>query len=146
MRIKPLSLGATALAIECRARGWDEWFEVYLGAISESRREVNRQILSSVRERSGFLGYRAHGRLIATALCVVGFGCAVLECVATRADARRNGGGRAVMRGLLSWAAGQDADLVGLQVVPGNVPAVRLYGSLGFTAGATNRFWSREFA
>ena len=143
---RPLSRGVAAPEIECRERGWDEWYEVYLGAITASRRDVNRQILSAVPQPSGFVGYRSHGRLIATALCVVGFGCAVVECVATRADARRTGCGRAVTQGLLGWAAQQDADLVGLQVVPGNVPAVRLYGSLGFTAGATNRFWSREFA
>jgi ribosomal protein S18 acetylase RimI-like enzyme len=45
------------------------------------------------------------------------------------------------MAGLLSWAAQQGADLVGLQVVAGNVPAVQLYQSLGFVPGATNRFW-----
>lgn len=141
---KPLAPAAAQPDIEYRDRAWDEWYDVYLGAITEGRREVNRQILSSVPQPSAFLGCREHGRLIATALCVVGFGCAVVECVATRADARRSGGARAVMQGLLSWAAQQDADLAGLQVVPGNVPAVRLYHSLGFGAGATNRFWSRR--
>ena len=40
-----------------------------------------------------------------------------------------------------AWAAGQDADWIGLQVVASNIPAVRLYDQLGFVGGATNRFW-----
>jgi ribosomal protein S18 acetylase RimI-like enzyme len=45
---------------------------------------------------------------------------------------------------LESWAASQDADLLGLQVVESNLPAIRLYTSQGFTAGARNRFWVRS--
>ena len=41
----------------------------------------------------------------------------------------------------LNWAARQNADLIGLQVVAGNTPAVSLYQRLGFVVGATNSFW-----
>jgi N-acetylglutamate synthase len=133
---------ATPAQVESRDHAWDEWCDVYLRAITESRRTVNRAILSAVPKPSAFFGYRMNGRIISTALCVIGFGCAVVECVATRSDAREQGGARAVMAALLCWAAQQGADLIGLQVVSFNAPAVRLYRSLGFAPGATNRFWT----
>jgi ribosomal protein S18 acetylase RimI-like enzyme len=128
--------------VERYDRPWAAWEDVYFGAITESRRAVNAQILGDVPSPCGFFGYRG----VATALCVIGFGCAVVECVATRQDGRRQGAGRAVMSALLAWAATQDADLVGLQVVADNVAAVRLYESLGFIAGATNQFWVQQAA
>ena len=143
---KRLAPAAAAADVECRDHAWDEWCNVYLGAITESRQVVNRQILSAIPRPRSFFGCRKNGEVISTALCVIGFGCAVVECVATRSDARRQGGGRTVMAGLLSWAAQQDAKVVGLQVAHHNVPALRLYRSLGFTEGATNRFWSRNLA
>ena len=130
-------------SIECRDHAWDEWCDVYLGAITESRRTVNRDILRAVPRPSGFFGYRHNGRIISTALGVIGFGCAVAECVATIPEARRTGAARAVMAALLSWATDQHADIAGLQVTQSNAPAISLYRSHGFTAGATNRFWSK---
>ena len=62
--------------------------------------------------------------VIATGLCVVGFGCAVIECVATRADRRRQGAAASVLEALEHWASGQNADWIGLQVVATNTPAV----------------------
>ncbi len=118
-----------------------DWLAVYLGAITESRRAVNRQILRSVPAPHAFFRCQRNGETISTALCVIGFGCAVIECVATRPDARQQGGARAVLKKLLSWAATQQADTIGLQVVAGNTAGVRLYESLGFVAGATNQFW-----
>jgi GNAT superfamily N-acetyltransferase len=141
---KQLEPAATPANVERRDHAWDEWCNIYLGAITESRRAVNRQILSAVPRPRAFFGCRYNGQIVSTALCVIGFGCAVAECVATGPDARRQGGGRTVMAGLLSWAADQDADLIGLQVAHGNAPAIQLYHSLGFTEGATNRFWSRD--
>jgi ribosomal protein S18 acetylase RimI-like enzyme len=125
--------------VERRDQPWPAWDSVYFGAITENRRAINAQILAGVPAPRAFFGYRG----MATALCVVGFGCAVVECVATRQDVRRQGAGHAVMTALLAWAGEQDADMVGLQVVAANVAAVRLYEALGFVAGATNRFWMR---
>ena len=125
--------------VERRDRPWPAWETVLFNTVTENRRVVNAQIVAGVPAPRMFFGYRG----MATALCVVGFGCAVVECVATRQDARRQGAAHAVMTGLLAWAAEQDVDLVGLQVVASNVAAVRLYEALGFVAGATNRFWMR---
>jgi N-acetylglutamate synthase len=125
--------------VEQRDDPWPAWTDVYDGAITPNRRAVNAQILHHVPAPRAFFLYRG----ISTALCVVGFGCAVIECVATRADAKRQGAARSVMTALLAWAANQDADLVGLQVVADNTPAVRLYEQLGFVSLATNRFWMK---
>ena len=93
--------------------------------------------------QSAFFGAIRNNRLVSTALCVVSGGCAVIECVATAPDARRQGTARAVLSALEHWAASQNADLLGLQVVSDNTPAVGLYQSLGFVPGAANRFWMR---
>ncbi len=126
--------------VEQRDRPWPAWQQVYFGAITENRRAVNAQILDNIQAPHAFFCDRA----LSTALCVVGFGCAVVECVATRTDARRQGSALATMTALLGWAATQDADLVGLQVTAGNTPAIRLYERLGFVAGATNLFWIKH--
>ena len=85
------------------------WQEVYLGAITENRRAVNTRILTTIPEPRAFFGCHRDGRLISTALSVIGFGCAVIECVATRADARRQGGAEATLHALEAWAATQAA-------------------------------------
>ena len=120
-----------------RDQPWQDWTDIYFGAITENRRTTNARILANLTAPHMFFCHQSR----ATALCVVSHGCAVVECVATRSKSRRQGAGRAVMAGLLTWAAGQPADWVGLQVVADNIAAVRLYQSLGFVAGATNRFW-----
>ena len=118
-----------------------EWRDVYLGAITENRRAVNTRILENIPQQCRFFACRREGRVISTALSVIGFGCAVIECVATRNENRRQGGADAVLRALEAWAATQDATSIGLQVVATNTPAVALYNRLGFAECARNRFW-----
>jgi GNAT superfamily N-acetyltransferase len=140
---RPPGTIAAPNGIEIRDAIWDEWLAVYLEAITENRRAINQVILGHIPAPRAFFGYRRDGRIVATALCVVSNGCAVIECVATRLDARRQGAARAVLAGLLDWASRQDADLIGLQAVAENTPAIRLYESLGFVAGSTNWYWTR---
>lgn len=132
--------------IDARDAPWPDWTETYTAEITPNRRAVNAQILGTIPSPRRFFGRRRNGRIAATALCVVSHGCAVVECVATRADARRQGAALAVMLALEAWAAAQSVDLLGLQVVSTNTPAIRLYEQLGFDPGATNRFWVRDLA
>jgi N-acetylglutamate synthase len=121
-----------------------EWLDVYLEAITENRRAVNRRILGRVPDPRAFFAVRGGGRVISTALGVVDGGHAVVECVATRADARGQGAAGLAMRSLMNWAASLGAHTIGLQVVDGNRPAIALYQRLGFKTVCTNRFWVRH--
>ncbi|MFO1024889.1 MAG: GNAT family N-acetyltransferase [Acetobacteraceae bacterium] len=132
--------------VDTRDAAWPGWIETYTGEITPNRRAVTTQILATIPAPRRFFGCRRDGGIIATALCVISYGCAVVECVATRADARRQGAAVAVMQALEVWAATQPVDLLGLQVVSTNTPAIRLYERLGFSPGATNRFWVRDLS
>jgi len=118
-----------------------EWRDVYMRAITPSRRVVNRQILWRIPDPRAFISVRRGGRVISTALAVVDGGHAVAECVATREDARGQRGADTAMRALMYWAASLGAHTVGLQVVARNRPAIALYQRLGFEAVCANRFW-----
>ncbi len=139
--VKRPSAGATPPDTEQYDAAEPAWRDVYLGAITENRRAVNTRILDTIPRPRRFFACWRDGRAISTALSVVGHRCAVVECVATREDARRQGGAEAVMHALESWVATQDADRLGLQVVATNRPAVALYERLGYVACARNRFW-----
>jgi GNAT superfamily N-acetyltransferase len=127
--------------VERRVHAWNGWQDAYLGEISESRRVVAAEILTRIPVPRAFFGLRRGGEIVSTALCVAGCGCAVVECVTTRVDARRQGAARAVLTVVEHWAALQEVDWLGLQVVAGNTAAVPLYRRLGFVDGAANSFW-----
>lgn len=127
--------------VDMRDHAWEGWRTVYLGQITENRRAINALILDHIPQPAQFFAARLDGCLAATALCVIDAGCAVVECVATNHTLRRRGAARIVMQALESWAAGQGADLLALQVVETNTPAMRLYEGLGFRQAARNHFW-----
>jgi len=139
-RIEP---GEPMREIETHDDAWPEWRNLYLGEITANRRTVNNLILDRIPMPRAFFGCRRAGEIVSTALCVIGHGCAVIECVATRANHRRQGAAQSLLTTLEHWAAQQAVDWIGLQVVAGNLPALGLYRRLGFVAGATNRFWVR---
>ena len=127
---------ATAIpSVETRNHSWDLWRQVYLAEITHDRRAANAVILDQVPAPRAFFAGSQNGQIVSTALCVISFGCAVIECVATRPEARRHGTARAVLSAVEHWASKQEADLIGLQVAQGNIPARSLYHSLGFTDG-----------
>jgi ribosomal protein S18 acetylase RimI-like enzyme len=118
-----------------------EWLEVYMEAVTASRRVVNREILRRIPDLRAFFSVRRGGRVISTALCVVHGGHAVAECVATRQDVRGQRAADSAMRALMTWAASLGAHTVGLQVLERNQSAISLYRRLGFQMICTNRFW-----
>jgi N-acetylglutamate synthase len=121
-----------------------EWREIYLAAITESRRAINAKILAAVPSPCAWLSSRRAGKVISTGLCVLDGAFAVIECMATRAEARRQGGAQAVLAGIEAWAAMRGARMLALQVVATNPPAIALYRGFGFTPVATNRFWVKN--
>ena len=143
---KPVNgTGATA-EVEVTDHAGAEWREVYLAAITESRRAINSRILDAIPGPRAFFACRRAGRVVATALSVVDDGCAVVECVASREDARRQGAALAVLTALEAWAADQGARSLALQVSATNPAALALYRQLGFMPAATNRFRVRELS
>ena len=129
--------------VEVAAAPNTEWQEVYLGAITESRRSVNAKILGAVPQPCGYFSCRRAGQVISTGLCVADGDFAVVECMATRAEARRQGGAEAVLHGLEAWAAERGVKTLALQAVAVNAAAIALYTRFGFAPVATNRFWEK---
>jgi len=138
---KPVGASDPSGDVEVAATANADWQEVYLGAISESRRSVNARIIAAVPQPCGYFSCRRAGQVISTGLCVADGDFAVVECMATRAEARRLGGADAVLRSLEAWAARQGVKTLALQAVDVNAAAIALYTRFGFVAVATNRFW-----
>ncbi|MGV3490502.1 MAG: GNAT family N-acetyltransferase [Devosia sp.] len=95
--------------------------------------EVLSQVLGSIAcEAAGVLVYHKAGLPVAAALAAVSGGIGVYLNVVTHPSARGMGYGRAVMGAALNWVRSRGAAHSAIQVLEGNVPAVNLYGSLGF--------------
>lgn len=122
----------------------DEWLEVYLAAQSESRQVVNRKIVPTVPGPRAFVSCRREGQVISTGLGVCGGPFAIIECMATRPEARRQGGAQLVLAGLEAWAADLGAKYLFLQAVAANTAAQRLYASFGMTPAGSYRFATRS--
>ena len=140
---KPVSASAPPDDVEVAATPDAQWQEVYLGAISESRRKVNAKILGAVPQPCAFFSGRRAGQVISSGLCVADGDFAVIECMATRTEARRQGGADAVLRSLEAWAAARGVKTLALQAVAVNTGAIALYTRFGFAPAATNRFWEK---
>jgi ribosomal protein S18 acetylase RimI-like enzyme len=139
--VKAIGAANSPEDVEVTATAGAEWREVYLGAISESRRSVNARILDAVPQPCAFFSCRRAAQVISTGLCVADGDFAVIECMATRGEARRQGGAEAVLRSLEAWAAARGVKTLALQAVGTNTLAIPLYGRFGFVPVATNRFW-----
>ena len=142
--MKPVAACELPADIEIADAADATWRAVYLGAITESRRTTNAKILDAIPRPCAWFSCRRDGRLISTGLCVVDGDLAVIECMATHADARGQGGAQAVLVGIEAWAATRGVRAVALQVVAANPPALALYGGVGFVPVASNRFWVKN--
>ena len=138
---KPATAREPPADVSVAERADAEWREVYLAAVTESRRVINAKILDAVAPPCAWLSCRRGGKTISTGLCVADGAFAVIECMATRGEARRQGGADAVLAGIEAWAAERGVRTLALQVVAANPPALALYRRRGFAPVATNRFW-----
>jgi len=140
---KPVGAAEPPADVEVASVANVQWQEVYVGALSESRRIVNAKILGRVPQPCAFFSCRRDGQVISSGLCVADGDFAVIECMATRAEARRQGGAEAVLRSLEALAAARGIKTLALQAVADNAAAIPLYTRFGFATVATNRFWEK---
>lgn len=121
-------------AIEMRT-GFDaRWFEGICRAhgLSESQQQWHRRILQGIAPQCGYGSITQQGQAVAWGLVVLERETAGFYDVVVDACQRGKGLGRALMLGLLRWAAEQGASSVDLQVAGNNTIAQALYASLGF--------------
>jgi len=112
---------------------WIEGLAQLLGT-SPRQLEILTQIVSLIAWRNaGILLRDANGETVAAAMAVNAGGTGVYHNVVTRADRRGEGFGRAVMAAALDWTRQAGAESAAIQVVDDNVPAIKLYRSLGFS-------------
>lgn len=119
------------------------WLDVYLDAVSISRRGVAASILERAPAPRAFFGCRRDRALISVGLGVKWRDIVVVQCMATRADARRSGGARAVLAAIEAWADAQGAHDLCLAAVADNAPAQALYRQSGFALAGTHLTLSR---
>ena len=109
----------------------EAWLSVYRyrgGALPP----VARQVLSG-RDRVAFASVRLDGAVVATGRAVVDDDWAGVSAVEVAPDLRGRGLAKAIMRGLLAWAAHNGATWSYLQGAEDNTAALGLYSRLGFT-------------
>lgn len=129
----PLTGNEMPDGIEIADRVTPDWLDTYASVITPDRRKTAPMILEGIPAGSAFVLLRRNGRPVATTLAVVDGEASVVECVATREEARRTGAGDAVMRAAMAWACQRGARVMGLGAVAANAPAQALYRRLGFT-------------
>jgi ribosomal protein S18 acetylase RimI-like enzyme len=110
----------------------DGWMQTYTSVISASRKPQAPQLVSRVPSPRAFFSCVRGGQVVSCGLGVAKEAIAVVECMATRADARRAGGARSILDGIEAWAAEQGANLIFLQAVTANAPAIALYEGAGY--------------
>lgn len=101
--------------------------------LGEDMREGLSEVIGSIQPEAGLFVLERDEEPIATAICVHDADIAGLFEIGTDAAERGKGFGRRVVLSALKWARLRGAKLAWLQVEADNLPARRLYQSLGFT-------------
>ena len=111
-----------------------EWLEgvCHANALLPHQQVWHHTILRSIGLRCGYVSIVQNGRAVAWGLAVLERNAAGLYDVVVESQMRGRGLGRALIQGLLRWAAEQGAQNTDLQVTGGNHVAQALYASLGF--------------
>lgn len=131
-------------AVELSARLEGEWLTAFcaMSGLDDSRRSVASVMLSNIVPERRFASVRdGKGRIVACGLAVrQGKYCGLFDIV-TDSGSRGKGIGRRLTGNLLRWGLEQGAEKAYLQVMVDNIPALRLYSSLGFHEAY--RYWYR---
>jgi ribosomal protein S18 acetylase RimI-like enzyme len=83
---------------------------------------------------------------LATVLCVQDNDLAGIMSLSVAKKRRREGFGLEILTSALRWARMRSARSAWLQVKAANVPALALYGRLGFREAYRYSYWRREQA
>lgn len=121
----------------------EAWLDVYLAAQTASRQVVNRGIVARVPGPRVLASCWRDGRVVSTGLGVAMGSFVIIECMATRPEARRQGGAEAVLRAIEAWAAALGARHLFLQATAANAPAQSLYRRFGMTLAGRYSFHAR---
>lgn len=136
---------APVAEVELSEAPTEDWLSVYGEPLDASRRAAAPSVLARVPQPRGFFLLHSDAGPIATALGVLSpDGVVVVECVATRARARRTGAARRVMDALEAWAMTQGAWCTALQVVTANAAARGLYEQRGYTEAGRYHYRRRD--
>lgn len=90
------------------------------------------EILGTIQPEIGLFALERGAEPLATLICVLDGDLAGLFEIATAREVRNQGHGRNLIRSALKWARLRGARQAWLQVEADNVPALRLYDTLGF--------------
>lgn len=120
------------------------WLDAYMVADNHDRAEraALHTVLEAVHMPQAFALVIEDGQPLAVGRGAVSDGLLGIFHIATRADRRRSGLGRAIVSTLLDWGNRQGAEMAYLQVVTQNRPARALYHNLGFEAFYTYDYWT----
>jgi GNAT superfamily N-acetyltransferase len=133
------------LSVEISEDATADWLGTYGTVLDDSRRASAPRILARVPWPRRLIGVRRAGCHCATTLLVADGPIAVVECVATRAEARRSGAARLAMDVAIEQARDLGAGIMALGMVAANQPARGLYEGLGFVEVGRSRYFERTW-
>lgn len=111
------------------------WFDAWAGlnaSVSPADVTAFHASVGALLLPAGFAVRHVDGQPVALAYGAVHGGVLVIEAVVTRAERRRQGHARALLRALLAWARSMGASGACLQVAADNAAGIALYRTIGF--------------
>ncbi|WP_422843039.1 GNAT family N-acetyltransferase [Acidovorax sp. M2(2025)] len=134
---RPLAPGSVGPAEGCTlvsATPSDAWLSGFAAAngVAPHHHRLHHSMLESVAHPAAYALQHDQGQAVGFGLAVLERGAVGLYDLAVASTHRGGGRGRALVQGLLHWAAQAGATSAYLQVRAQNTPALRLYESLGF--------------
>ena len=110
------------------------WLDIYLAGLSPDRREIAPRLLAGLPAQRTYFGCMRSGQLISSGLSIIDGPLASVQCMATLATARRQGGANAVLQAIEANARDAGCKRLYLQAEAANSPALSLYQAFGFRA------------